>query len=72
MEFDILDLASSKKGPHKHLQYLGHLSDSTPFGLVEIDMKQLTKANQSGIVGADGLPVKQALINKNVWEENKK
>ena len=43
VDYDILDL-QAKNTPHKKLKYLGHLADTTPFGLVEINMHTLTKS----------------------------
>ena len=72
IEYDILDLTTSHRGPHKQLKYLSHLCDSTPFGLVEIDTKALTKTNQPGLQDANGQPIKHALIKKKIWQDNSK
>ena len=63
LEYDILDLVTSgSKGPHKQLKYLSHLADSTPFGLIELDLRGLTRP--CDYVKADGSMVREPLLSK--------
>ena len=45
------------EGQNKKYKYLDHLPDNTPFGMVEVDMKQL---------------IKQNIISKQVYDDNAK
>lgn len=52
IEHDILDIAYS----HKKLKYMSHLPDTTPFGLVEINMQKFVD--------------KDKIISQQVYQDN--
>jgi len=68
LEFDILDLQSGSKGPHRKLKVLGHFPDTTPFGLIECDLNFLSTPQE--FVAADGVSVNAPLLSKDVYSEH--